>query len=194
MSYFFFSGKDKRNGNPYVYVETIGGGSGARYNKDGLDAVHVHMTNTSNLPVEALEMEYPLMVEKYALSENSGGAGKYRGGMGIVRTIRILEESEGSALVSAATERSVMKPWGLEGGQGGGNASIRVYRDGEVIVDDPKPRNIPLKKDDIVEMITAGGGGYGPVSERDPELLRKEYREGIIDDQWLEEAGIKLFQ
>ena len=93
MSYFFFSGTDKRTDNPYVYVETIGGGFGARYNKDGLDAVQVHMTNTSNLPVEALEMEYPLMVEKYALSENSGGAGKYRGGMGIVRTIRILEES-----------------------------------------------------------------------------------------------------
>ena len=80
-----------------------------------------------------LEMEYPLLVEKYALSENSGGAGKYRGGMGIVRTIRILEESGDSMLVSAATERSVSKPWGLNGGQGGGNASIKVYRDGKLI-------------------------------------------------------------
>ena len=71
MSFFSFSGTDARSGQPYIYVETIGGGSGARYNKDGLDAVHVHMTHTSNLPVEALEMEYPLMVEKYALSENS---------------------------------------------------------------------------------------------------------------------------
>ena len=192
MSYFFFTGTDKRNGNPYVYVETIGGGSGARFNKDGMDAVHVHMTNTSNLPVEALEMEYPLMVEKYALSENSGGAGKYRGGMGIVRAIRIMEESEASVLISAATERSVLKPWGLEGGQEGGNASIKVYRDGEVILDNPKPRNVQLQKDDIVEMITAGAGGYGPVSERDPELIRKEYREGIIDDKWIEEAGISI--
>ena len=57
MSYFFFAGTDKRTNNPYVYVETIGGGSGARFNKDGMDAVHVHMTNTSNLPVEAPEME-----------------------------------------------------------------------------------------------------------------------------------------
>ncbi len=192
MSYFFFTGTDKRNGNPYVYVETIGGGSGARFNKDGMDAVHVHMTNTSNLPVEALEMEYPLMVEKYALSENSGGAGKYRGGMGIVRAIRIMEESEASVLISAATERAAIKPWGLEGGQGGGNASIKVYRNGEVILDNPKPRNVQLQKDDIVEMITAGAGGYGPVSERDPELLKKEYREGIIDDKWLEEAGISI--
>ena len=192
MSYFFFSGTDKRTDNPYVYVETIGGGSGARFNKDGLDAVHVHMTNTSNLPVEALEMEYPLLVEKYALSENSGGAGKYRGGMGIVRTIRILEESGDSMLVSAATERSVSKPWGLNGGQGGGNASIKVYRDGECILDNPKPRNVVLKTGDVVEMITAGAGGYGPVSERDPEILRRELAEGIIDENWLKEAGVEL--
>ena len=132
------------------------------------------------------------MVEKYALSENSGGAGKYRGGMGIVRAIRILEESEGSMLISAATERSVSRPWGLNGGQEGGNASIKVYRNGEVISDNPKPRNIQLQKDDIVEMITAGAGGYGPVSERDQDLIRKEYKEGIIDDKWIEEAGIKI--
>ena len=192
MSYFFFAGTDKRSNNPYVYVETIGGGSGARFNKDGLDAVHVHMTNTSNLPVEALEMEYPLMVEKYALSENSGGAGKYRGGMGIVRTIRILEDSADSVLVSAATERSVSKPWGLEGGQGGGNASIKIFRDGKLILENAKPRNIVLKTNDIVEMVTAGAGGYGPVSERDKDTLRRELREGIIDENWLKEAGVEL--
>jgi len=192
MSYFFFSGTDTRSRNPYVYVETIGGGSGARYNKDGLDAVHVHMTNTSNLPVEALEMEYPLMVEKYALSENSCGAGKYRGGMGMVRTIRILEESDDSMLISAATERSVSRPWGLEGGQGGGNASIKIYRDGKLILDNPKPRNVALQAGDVIEMVTAGAGGYGSVAERDKELLRRELREGIIDENWLREAGVTL--
>ena len=192
MSYFFFSGTDQRTQNPYVYGETIGGGSGARYNKDGLDAVQVHMTNTSNLPVEALEMEYPLMVEKYALSENSCGAGKYRGGMGIVRTIRILEESGDSMLISASTERSVSRPWDLEGGQEGGDASIKIYRDGKLISENPKPRNVALKTGDIIEMVTAGAGGYGPVSERDPELLRRELREGIINEKWLEEAGIVL--
>jgi len=192
MSYFFFSGTDKRTGSPYVYVETIGGGSGARYNKDGMDAVQVHMTNTSNLPVEALEMEYPLMVEKYALSENSGGAGQYRGGMGIVRTIRILEESADTVLVSAATERSVSRPWGLEGGGPGGTAGIKFYRDGEQFLSNPKPRNVPLQTDDVVEMTTAGAGGYGPVSQRDPALLRRELEEGIIDEAWLREAGITL--
>ena len=190
MSYFCFSGTDKRSGEPYVYVETIGGGSGARFNKDGLDAVQVHMTNTSNLPVEALEMEYPLMVERYALSEGSGGAGKYRGGMGIVRSIRITEESADTMLVSAATERSMIRPWGLAGGGPGGRASLKVKWNEQVILDDPKPRNVALDPGDVVEMITAGAGGYGPVSERDASLLAQEFREGIIDEKWLKEAGI----
>ena len=189
MSYFSFSGYDKRTEQPYVYVETIGGGSGARFNKDGLDAVHVHMTNTSNLPVEALEMEYPLMVEKYALSENSCGAGKYRGGLGIIRTIKITSDSSDTMLVSASTERSKIRPWGLAGGKSGGNASIKIYRDNETILDNPKPRNIQLKENDVIEMITAGAGGYGDVSMRDKSILEKELREGIIDENWLKDAG-----
>jgi N-methylhydantoinase B len=112
--------------------------------------------------------------------------------MGIVRTIRILEESGDSMLISAATERSVSHPWGLEGGQGGGNASIKVFRNGELILENPKPRNVVLQTGDVIEMVTAGAGGYGPVSERDPELLRRELREGIIDEQWLKDAGVVL--
>jgi len=192
MSFFSLAGTDRRLQQPYIYVETIGGGSGARYNKDGLDAVHVHMTNTSNLPVEALEMEYPLMVEEYALHENSGGAGKYRGGLGIVRAIRIMEDSADTMLVAAATERARRKPWGLAGGQAGGNASLKVYRDGKVISDNPKPRNIQLKANDIVEIRTAGGGGYGPVSERNEEIIRGDLEEGIINQDWIAEAGIHI--
>ena len=95
-------------------------------------------------------------------------------------------------LISAATERAVSRPWGLEGGQEGGNASIKFYRDGEMYLSNPKPRNIALQTNDVVEMITAGAGGYGPVSERDPELLRRELEEGIIDENWLKEAGVTL--
>ena len=86
----------------------------------------------------------------------------------------------------------MIRPWGLEGGQPGGNSSIKIYRAGKVISDNPKPRNVKLKKDDIVEMVTAGAGGYGPVSERDPEIFKREYREGIIDKKWIEEAGIDI--
>ena len=189
QSFIIFAGEDKRFGRHYVYVETIGGGSGARYNKDGLDAVHVHMTNTSNLPCEALEMEYPLLVEEYALHENSCGAGKYRGGTGMVRSIKITEES-GDTTFTAATERSKYRPWGMEGGGPGGNSSIQIFRDGKVILDNPKPRNISLKTGDIVVLKTAGAGGYGPVEERDKDLIRKELKEGIIDNDWLKENGI----
>ncbi|MCR5182569.1 MAG: hydantoinase B/oxoprolinase family protein [Clostridia bacterium] len=189
QSFLIFDGDDKRFNRHYVYVETVGGGSGARYNKDGLDTVHVHMTNTSNLPCEALEMEYPLLVEKYAMSENSCGPGKYRGGTGIVRAIRVIDESENTS-ASAATERSKYKPWGLEGGQEGGNSSLRIYRDGKLISDNPKPRNIPLRSGDVVELRTAGAGGYGPVSERDPDIIRQELRDGIIDDKWISDAGL----
>jgi N-methylhydantoinase B len=191
MSFFAFSGEDLRFNKHFVYVETVGGGSGARFNKDGLDAVQVHMTNTSNLPVEALEMEYPLLVEQYALHENSCGAGEYRGGVGIVRSIRITPESTDSTL-TASTERSVYRPWGLEGGQPGGNASLKIYRDGELISDNPKPRGFNLKSGDIITLKTAGAGGFGPVEKRDPEKIRKDYQEGIIDDEWLKEAGVAL--
>lgn len=191
QSFFAFDGEDLRYNKHYVYVETVGGGSGGRYNKDGLDAVHVHMTNTSNLPVEALEMEYPLLVEQYTLHENSCGAGEYRGGVGIVRTIKITEESASTTL-TASTERAVYRPWGLEGGQPGGNASLIITHDGEVVSDNPKPRGFVLKSGDVVQLKTAGAGGYGPVSKRDKEKIMKDYKEGIIDDAWLKEAGITL--
>lgn len=191
QSFFAFSGDDARTNRHYVYVETVGGGSGARFNKDGLDAVHVHMTNTSNLPVEALEMEYPLMVEEYALHENSCGAGKYRGGVGIVRSIKITPESLNTSF-TAATERTVHRPYGLCGGGEAGRASLEIIRDGKVISDNPKPRNTDLLAGDVVVLKTAGGGGYGPVSERDKEALKKDFKEGIIDEKWLSDAGVTL--
>ncbi|MDP6689283.1 MAG: hydantoinase B/oxoprolinase family protein, partial [Alphaproteobacteria bacterium] len=83
-----FFGHDPRHDRTYLYLETLGGGFGGRFTKDGKDGVQVHITNTSNLPVEAIEAEYPLLVESYGLIEDSGGAGKYRGGMGIRRVVR----------------------------------------------------------------------------------------------------------
>jgi N-methylhydantoinase B len=87
-----FAGVDPRDGHLWVYLETIAGGSGARVDKDGLDGVHVHMT--SNLPVEALEIEYPLTVLRYELVEGSGGAGRFRGGMGLRRVYRAEAECQ----------------------------------------------------------------------------------------------------
>ena len=83
-----FSGIDPRSGASYLYLETLGGGMGGRPMKDGKDGVQVHITNTSNLPIEAIEMEYPLLVEEYSLVTDSAGAGRFRGGMGLRRVVR----------------------------------------------------------------------------------------------------------
>ena len=109
-----------------MYLETIGGGSGARATKDGLDGVHVHITNTSNLPVEALEAEYPLVVERYALVEDSGGPGTWRGGLGLLRQIRA-EDHDCHAFIHGTRRRSA--PWGLFGGHEGGKCCL-VYSAG----------------------------------------------------------------
>ncbi len=180
VTFFSIAGQDSRSGKPYVYVETIGGGNGARYNKDGLDAVQVHMTNSSNLPIESLEMEYPLLVKEYALEEDSAGPGKYRGGMGIRRSICILPESKDTVLGAASTERSRTKPWGLQGGMGGATSYLDIFHEGKKTNTENKVRNVPLETGDVVTLVSAGGGGYGSPAERDIEKVKLDYEEGKI--------------
>lgn len=155
-----FSGKDPRTGNDYVYLETLGGGMGARASKDGKDGVQVNMTNTSNLPVEAIELEYPLLVEEYGLVENSGGTGAFRGGRGIRRRIRPLGHT---CDFSGVGERFKHAPWGVFGGEAGRPGRfILADADGaeQVLVGKPAPR--PLPPDQSVAVETPGAGGYGP--------------------------------
>jgi N-methylhydantoinase B len=168
-----FSGVNPRTGRFYVYLETIGGGSGARATKDGLDGVHVHITNTSNLPVEALEPEYPLVVERYALVEDSGGPGRWRGGLGIVRRIRA-EDHECHAFVHAARRRSA--PWGLFGGGDGGRSRIE-YSPG---VAPPVRAQTFLAADQSVSIVTPGAGGYGDPRTRDRALVRRDLADGVV--------------
>jgi len=170
-----FSGVDPRTGRFYVYLETIGGGSGARATKDGLDGVHVHITNTSNLPVEALEAEYPLMVERYALVEDSGGPGTWRGGLGLWRQIRA-EGHECHAFVHGS--RRLSAPWGLFGGREGGRCRI-VYSPG---VPPPVRGQGFLGPGQSVAIVTPGAGGYGDPRERDRALVRRDLAEGVISE------------
>ena len=155
-----FAGADPENGHLWVYLETIGGGSGARAGKDGLDGVHVHMTNTSNLPVEALEVEYPLTVLRYELVDGSGGAGKFRGGMGLRRVYR----AEAECHLRLDGSRFFTPPWGLDGGEPGGCASFSFSERTEPFVQGAGV----LHAGDVVEIITPGAGGYGSPEERDP--------------------------
>jgi N-methylhydantoinase B len=148
-------------GEPFAYYETIGGGMGARHDKKGIDGVHVHMSNTLNTPVEALEMSYPFFVREYSLREHSGGRGKYRGGMGIVRSIQVLTDS----VLSIQSERRKYAPYGLFGGEDGMKGKNILIRNGKKFTL-PSKTTHQLKKGDIIRIETPGGGGYGPPKSR----------------------------
>ena len=150
----------------------MGGGAGARPTKDGLDGVHVHVTNTSNLPLEALEQEYPLTLVRYELIDGSGGAGRFRGGMGLRRTYRADQECRVRVDVSRIRSRS----WGLFGGGEGANGAI-VCGPGVTFQRD----QATLLPGQWFEVVTPGAGGYGPPDERDPAAVARDLAEGVID-------------
>jgi N-methylhydantoinase B len=110
-----FGGTQAITGRDFVYVEALGGGMGARSRKDGMDGVQVHITNTSNLPIEVMELEYPLRVLRYQLVPDSGGAGQFRGGLSIRKDIQALKP----VLFSAHSDRHRIPPWGLAAGMPG---------------------------------------------------------------------------
>jgi N-methylhydantoinase B len=171
-----FAGRDPRNGRAYVYLETLGGGMGGRSDRDGKDGVQVHITNTSNLPVEAIEMEYPLRVESYELVEDSGGAGRYRGGLGLRRRIRPVDHI---CVFNGAGERFLNRPWGIFGGADGAcGRFVHETADGAAAVLPVKPAGVSVSPDACIVVQTPGAGGYGPPAERAPELLEEDVRSG----------------
>lgn len=173
-----FYGKNPQTREYYVYLETYGGGSGGRAFKDGKDGVQVHITNTSNLPIEALESEYPLFIETYTLVPDSGGAGKYRGGMGLRRDVRILDHT---CTFSAQGERFVLQPWGLFGGKPGGIGRLVLHPGtGQEKVLPSKISKVEIQPDEVVSIQTPGAGGYGNPKERDPERIHQDLREEKI--------------
>ncbi|MEM7250240.1 MAG: hydantoinase B/oxoprolinase family protein [Pseudomonadota bacterium] len=180
-----FSGIDPRTERPYVYLETLGGGVGGRPTKDGKDGVQAHTTNTSNLPVEAIEMEYPLVVEEYALVTDSGGAGKYRGGMGLRRVIRPLPHD---CTFDGVGERFRHQPWGLFGGHDGASGQFSIEANGEVPrVLDEKTGKVRITDQHRVVVQTPGAGGYGEPQERDPAALSADAESGKFTAGYLRE-------
>jgi N-methylhydantoinase B len=136
----------------FTYYETIAGGQGACPAADGPSAVHVAMTNTRNTPVEALELAYPLHVERYALRRDSGGTGRFRGGDGVVREVRVLEP----CLLSVLAQRRATAPAGAGGGASGARGRTLVNG-----VELPASASRELLAGDVVRIETPGGGGYG---------------------------------
>ena len=165
------------DGSLWVYLETIGGGGGARPAADGLSGIHVHMTNTSNLPVEALELEYPLTLLRYELVDGSGGAGTHRGGMGIRRVYR----AKADCRLNVEGGRISVAPWGLHGGLPAGGARFDFGESGINV-----PGSVTLKAGQIVELVTPGGGGYGVPEGRRAEAVQRDVREGRITAEFAE--------
>ncbi len=125
MNNLTIGGVDPRTGQPFTYYETIAGGHGASPQSSGASGHHAHMTNSLNTPVEALEYAYPFRMIQYALRRNSGGAGKHRGGDGIIRELEIL----GDAQVTLLADRRKIQPWGLAGGESGASGQTTILRD-----------------------------------------------------------------
>lgn len=170
------SGNDPRTGRFFAFNETVGGGFGARNQKDGLDAVQPHMTNSANIPIEALESEWPCMVERYELVQDSGGAGRWRGGMAIRRQVKILADD---CKVRIGGSSARVPPWGLSGGEPGGLS--RVDRTGTGPAFHRREANIQVGESVIIQ--TAGGGGFGSPKERDRSLVLKDLKEERISPQ-----------
>lgn len=141
----------------YAYYETVASGAGAGPVGDGLSAIHTHMTNTQNTPVEALEMSHPLRIREYGVRRGSGGPGLHRGGDGVVRAYEFLAPT----IVTVVSERRRRAPWGLAGGRGGQRGRNLLRRaDGDEIALPGKVR-IEAKPGEVLRLETPGGGGWG---------------------------------
>lgn len=165
-----FNGTDE-DGNMWVYLETIGGGGGARPGADGLSGIHVGLTNTSNLPVEALELEYPLTLLRYELVDDSAGLGQFRGGMGVRRVYR----AERACRFTVESSRVASQPWGLDGGHSAKGTKLDFGDDRTNFAG-----MVDLKPGQIVSITTPGGGGYGDPAKRPEESVLRDIAEGRI--------------
>ena len=170
----YFIGQRPDDKSLWVYLETIGGGSGARATKDGLDGVHVHTTNTSNLPAESLEVEYPLKLLRYELVEDSGGVGQYRGGMALRRVYQATHDCR--VRVDISRQRS--QSWGLFGGGPGAHGKVECGP-GTVFEGD----SAVLAAGQWFAVVTPGAGGFGPPARRDPAAVKRDLAEGVISPE-----------
>jgi N-methylhydantoinase B len=157
MNNLTFGGIDPRTGQTVAYYETVCGGMGARPHLDGVSAVHTHMTNSLNTPVEAFEHSYPARILRYGLRRNSGGKGAARGGDGVVREIGFL----GRTQVTVLSDRRKFSPYGLEGGDPGKPGQNKIFRADGRIEEMPGKFTAWLEAGDVLSIETPGGGGWG---------------------------------
>ncbi len=179
-SIMIVTGADRRTGELYVLYEALAGGFGARPSKDGIDGMRTAVGNQSSIPAEIMEVEYPVVTEHYELVPDSGGAGRYRGGLALRRAVRIVGDASTTALCVSSCERTVTLPYGLAGGAPG--------KPGRREIVDSSGRRNPLKgKDqrqqgggDLFVATAPGGGGWGDPLTREPAAVLEDVLEGKV--------------
>ena len=172
MCHAGFGGVDSVTNAYYCFLETFGGGYGARHASDGPDAVQAHGQNTENAPVEETELNYPVRVERLSLVDDSDGAGRFRGGLGLRKDFFFDRPTTFTVL----SDRTAAGPAGAFGGHDGRVAEYVLIRGGEE-TRLPAKATVSLEAGDVVSYRTCGGGGYGPPEERDPERVLRDVLE-----------------
>ncbi len=171
-------GLDPRKGTRYVSYETVKGGFGARPNKDGINVIASGISNTMNTPVEVLEMAFPVRVERYEIQPDSGGPGRYRGGNGARRTWRMLDGADATGAL--CMERMTSPPFGLLGGSAGIPATVTLTTPDGLTRGLPSKGAFAAPGGSVIDMVTPGSGGFGPVAGRDPAAIGRDLLDGYI--------------
>ncbi|WP_420103345.1 hydantoinase B/oxoprolinase family protein [Bosea sp. (in: a-proteobacteria)] len=181
ISYVYALQTTNPKGKRQVYFDIEVGGWGGHAGGDGASALSCGLHNNTNAPIEMVEAKYPVTFTKYGLIPDSGGAGQFRGGLGLVREWR-LDAAEGS--LSTNFERFRHAPYGIKGGAEGSLSRTTVtHPDGSKASLRSKVSGVPLKRGDIVTIETSGGGGYGDPGARDPQRLARDLAEGLVTPQ-----------
>jgi N-methylhydantoinase B len=165
----------------WAFYETIGTGLGGRKGMDGTDGIHANMTNTMNTPIEEIERALPVLLKQYELRPDSSGAGEYRGGCGLIRTFQMLGQS---TTVTVLSDREKHQPWGLLKGKPGQGTEVILHQR-QLKKRLPTKCTLNLKREDIIEIRTAGGGGYGSPKKRDPAKIREDLENGILTKNYV---------
>jgi N-methylhydantoinase B len=184
-------GRNTYTGKGYVQYEILAGGSGARSMKDGNSAITVNQSNAKIAPIEIIESEFPTRLVRFELIQDSGGAGRFRGGLGLRREYLNLED----ARFSIRSMRHVIPPSGTVGGSDGRTGALVVNPDQEAKHLPTRYADYPLKTGDVFQLDTPGGGGFGSALQRDPERVRADVVEGYVTPEAAEQAyGVVLRQ
>jgi len=180
----FFTGRV--DGEPFVYSELVVGTWGGRPGADGNDGLANPCASMANIPVELAESDWPILIERYGLVTDSGGAGRFRGGLAIERVWRALVPD---TAVHVRSDRQVHRPYGLDGGLEGGASSTLIFRADGTLERMPPMFVAVLQPGDVMHHRMPGGGGFGDPRERDREAILRD----VLDEKITAAAARELY-